>query len=73
MTKINQHDKKLNLLPLFTESIYSFEIFSEHLWLLLESKNNYVCHVTKLMTSSGSSQLTSNSGGSVWWWVGAAV
>ena len=45
---------------LLTESIYSFEISSNHLWLLLESKNTYLCHVTKLMTSSGSSQLTGN-------------
>ena len=60
MTKINKRDKKLELLPLLTESIYSFEIFSEHLWLLLESKNSYLCHVTKLMTSSVSFQLTSN-------------
>ena len=58
--QITEHDKKLKLLPLLTESIYSFEIFSEHLWLLLESKNSYLCHVTKLMTSSGSFQLTSN-------------
>ena len=35
MTKINKHGKKLKLLPLLTESIYSFEIFSEHLWVLL--------------------------------------
>ena len=48
-------------MPLFlTESIFSFEIFSNNLWLLLESKNTYLCHVTKLMTSSCSSQLTSN-------------
>ena len=60
MTKINKRDKKLKLLPLLTELIYSFEIFSENLWLLLESKINYLCHVTNLMTSSGSFQLTSN-------------
>ena len=53
MTKTNKRDKKLKLLGLLTESIYSFEIFSEHLWLILESKNSYLCHVTKLMTSSG--------------------
>ena len=60
MTKINERDKKLKLLPLLTETIYSFEIFSEHLWLLLESKNSYLCHVTEWMTSSSSFQLTSN-------------
>ena len=60
MTKLNKRDKKLKLLPLLTESIYSFEIFSEHLWLLLISKNSYLCQVTKLITSSGSFQLTSS-------------
>ena len=60
MTNINERDKKLKMLPLLTELIYSFEIFSEHLWLLLKSKNSYLYHVTKLMTSSGSFQLTSN-------------
>ena len=60
ITKINKRDKKIKLLPLLTASIYSFEIFNEHLWLLLESKNSYLCCVTKLMTSSGSFQLTSN-------------
>ena len=58
MATINERDKKFKLLPLLTESIYSFEIFSEHLWLLLESKNSYLSHVTKLMTSSGLFQLT---------------
>ena len=59
MIKINKRDKNLKLLPLLTESIYSLQIFSEHLWLLLKSKNSYLCHVTKLMTSSGLFQLTS--------------
>ena len=48
------------MLPLLTESIYLFEIFSEYLWLLLESKNSHFCYVTKLITSSGLFQLTSN-------------
>ena len=60
MTTINKRDKKLKLLLLLTESIHSFEIFSEHLWLLLESKNSYLCRVTELMTSSGTFQLTGN-------------
>ena len=60
MTKINKPDKKIKLLPLLTESIYSFEIFSENLCLLLESKNSYLCDVTKLMVSSGPFQLTGN-------------
>ena len=55
MTKTNKREQKLKLLPLLTESISSFEIFSEHLWLLLESKNSYLWHVTKLKTSSGRS------------------
>ena len=53
MTKINKLDQKLKLLSPLTESIYLFEIFSENLWLLLESKNSYLCHVAKFMTSSG--------------------
>ena len=60
MTTIHKRDKKLKLLPLLIESIYSFEIFSEHLWLLLESKNSYLCHVTESMTSSGSFHLIGN-------------
>ena len=62
--QINKHDKKLKLLQLLTESICSFEspvsIYARHLWLLIESKNSYLCHVAKLITSSGSFQLTSN-------------
>ena len=38
---------------ILTESIISFEIFSEHLWLVLKFKNGYLCHVTKFMTLSG--------------------
>ena len=60
MTTINKRDKKLKLLPLLNESIYSSEIFSEHLWLLLRSKNSYLSYMSKLMTSSGSFQLTGN-------------
>ena len=35
---------------------FSFEIFSEHLWLIAKSKNIYLCHVAKVMASSASSQ-----------------
>ena len=58
MAKIGKCGQKLKLLPLLTESVISFEIFSKHLWLL-KSKNSYLCHLIKLMTSSGSFKRTS--------------
>ena len=33
-----------------TGSIFSFGIFSEHLWLIAKSKNSYLRHVIKIMT-----------------------
>ena len=56
LAKISKPGLKLKLLPFLTESIISFEIFSEHLWLLSEFNNNYLYNVTKLMTSLGSFQ-----------------
>ena len=56
MTKISKCGLKLKLLPFSTETIVLLGIFSEHLWLSLKSKNRYLCHVTKLITSSGSFQ-----------------
>ena len=47
---------KLKLLPFSNESPFPFEIFSDHLWLIAKSKNSYLCHVTKIMTSSASFQ-----------------
>ena len=45
---------KIKLLPFSNESLFSFEIFGDHLWLIAQSKNSYLCHVTKIMTSSAS-------------------
>ena len=46
------------MLPFLSEIIISFEIFCEHLWLLLKCENGNKSHVTKLMTSKGSFQRT---------------
>ena len=54
MIKISKHGWKLKLLPFSTELLFSFEIFSDHLFLMAKSKNTYMYHVTKIMTSSAS-------------------
>ena len=45
---------KIKTAAFSNESSYSFEIFRDHLWLIAKSKNGYLCHVTKTMTSSAS-------------------
>ena len=54
MIKISKHGRKLKLLPFSSELLFSFEIFSDHLFLTAKSKNTYMCHVNKIMTSSDS-------------------
>ena len=54
MVKISKHGWKLKLLPFSTELLFSFEIFSDHLFLMAKSKNTYMCHVIKIMASSAS-------------------
>ena len=54
MTKISKHGRKLKLLPFSTELLFSFEIFSDHLFLMAKSKTTYMCQLTKIMTSSAS-------------------
>ena len=51
--------KSANMVEIKTAAIFdwitfSFEIFSDHLFLMAKSKNTYMCHVTKIMTSSAS-------------------
>ena len=41
--------KKLKLTPFLTESIISLGIFNEHLRILLESKNSYLCQRFRLL------------------------
>ena len=54
MIKISKHGWKWKLLPFSTELLFSFQIFSDHLFLMAKSKNTYICYVTKIMTSSAS-------------------
>ena len=54
MIKISKHGRKLKLLPFSTELLFTFETFSDHLFLMAKSKNTYTCHMTKIMTSSAS-------------------
>ena len=54
MIKISKHGWKLKLLPFLTELLFSFEFFSDHLFLMTKFKKTYMRHVTKIMTSSAS-------------------
>ena len=54
MIKISKHGWKLKLLSFSTELLSSFEIFHDYLFLMAKSKNAYMCHVIKIMTSSAS-------------------
>ena len=54
MIKISKHGWKLKLLPFSTELLFSFDVFSGHLFLMAKTKNTYMCHLTKIITSSGS-------------------
>ena len=45
---------KIKTAAIFNWINFSFGIFSEHLWLIAKSENNYLHHVTKIMTSAAS-------------------